>query len=106
MHGGRSAPTQATDCGTSPRSAAGAQGDDMDHDIELCRCVVETPIGPLTLVATPHALREVRFPSAAPPGPAAGPGRPGQPVLVQAARELGEYFAGSRRSFDVPLDPR
>ncbi|MBI3286063.1 MAG: methylated-DNA--[protein]-cysteine S-methyltransferase [Burkholderiales bacterium] len=26
------------------------------------------------------------------------------PVLLQAARQLGEYFAGLRRSFDLPLD--
>src|SRR6185436_10607509 len=29
----------------------------------------------------------------------------GHPVLDLAARELGEYFAGRRRSFSVPLRP-
>ena len=25
------------------------------------------------------------------------------PVLIEAARQLGEYFAGTRRSFDLPV---
>lgn len=28
----------------------------------------------------------------------------GHPVLVEAARQIGEYFAGARRAFEVPLD--
>ena len=27
------------------------------------------------------------------------------PVLCEAARQLGEYFMGTRRTFDLPLDP-
>jgi len=27
------------------------------------------------------------------------------PILVEAERQLGEYFAGARTSFDLPLDP-
>lgn len=30
----------------------------------------------------------------------------GHPVLVEAARQIGEYFAGTRTAFDVPLDFR
>ena len=30
----------------------------------------------------------------------------GHPVLVEAARQIGEYFAGARTAFDVPLDFR
>jgi methylated-DNA-[protein]-cysteine S-methyltransferase len=29
-----------------------------------------------------------------------------QPVLRETARQLDEYFAGQRREFDLPLDPR
>jgi methylated-DNA-[protein]-cysteine S-methyltransferase len=79
---------------------------DTDTDTALCHCVIDTPIGPLTLVATQAALRAVRFPNAGPPGPDDGPARTDQPVLAQAARELAEYFAGTRLAFDVPLDPR
>jgi len=31
---------------------------------------------------------------------------PGEtPLLAEAAQQLGEYFAGTRRNFDLPLDP-
>lgn len=30
----------------------------------------------------------------------------GHPVLIEAARQIGEYFAGERKAFDVPLDFR
>jgi methylated-DNA-[protein]-cysteine S-methyltransferase len=70
-----------------------------------CHTVIDTPIGPLALVAGPHGLREVRFPNGRPIGPADGPAQPDHPVLAQAATELEEYFAGTRQEFDVPLDP-
>jgi methylated-DNA-[protein]-cysteine S-methyltransferase len=74
--------------------------------MKLSHTVIATPIGPLTLVATPHALREVRFPNGRPVGPADGPAESEHPVLPQAARELAEYFEGSRLGFDVALDPQ
>ena len=63
--------------------------------------LIHSPIGPLTLVEEGGALMEVRF----------GEKLTGEmlcdtPVLLQAARELEEYFRGSRRSFSVPLAPR
>ena len=62
---------------------------------------LDTPIGPLTLVASDAGLRAVLFAGAAPPpGAAAGP----HPVLDEAARQLGEWFAGARTAFDLPLD--
>jgi methylated-DNA-[protein]-cysteine S-methyltransferase len=70
-----------------------------------CHTVIDTPIGPLTLVAGPQGLREVRFPNGRPVGPADGPARPDDPVLAQAATQLEEYFAGTRQDFDIPLDP-
>ena len=33
-----------------------------------------------------------------------GPEAPGHPVLVEAERQLQEYFAGNRRSFDLKAD--
>ena len=74
--------------------------------MSVSHTVIDTPIGLLTLVATPLALREVRFPHGRPIGPADGPAEPGQEVLAQAARELAEYFDGSRLDFDVALDPQ
>ena len=73
---------------------------------DLRHTVVDTPIGPLTLVATADALRELRFPNGRPVGPGDGPAEPEHPVLAQARRELGEYFAGERTAFAVALDPR
>jgi methylated-DNA-[protein]-cysteine S-methyltransferase len=73
--------------------------------MKISHMVIDTPIGPLTLVATPQALREVRFPNGRLVGPADGAAEPEHRVLVQAARELIEYFEGSRFGFDVALDP-
>jgi len=75
----------------------------MDH--ELCHTIIDTPIGPLTLVAGANGLREVRFPNGRLVSAADGPDRPDHPVLAQAATQLAEYFAGARQDFDVPLDP-
>ena len=63
--------------------------------------LIHSPIGPLTLVEEGGALREARF----------GEMLTGEmlcdtPVLLQAARELEEYFEGRRQIFSVPLAPR
>jgi len=36
----------------------------------------------------------------------ATPGSPAETLVQRLAAELGEYFAGSRDAFDIPLDPR
>src|SRR5699024_8842104 len=66
-------------------------------DKRACR-YVETPIGPLTLVACGGALVEARF--------GGFPIAHESPVLDMAERELKEYFARQRRDFDVPLAPQ
>lgn len=63
---------------------------------------IDSPLGPLRLVADAAALTGVYLP--AQPAPAATPG--GTPLLARAAAQLAEYFAGARRDFDVPLAPR
>lgn len=67
-----------------------------------------SPVGQLTLVATSHGLRAVLWP--ADEGRVALPDtiheQPSHPVLVETRRQLEEYFAGSRREFDIPLDLR
>jgi methylated-DNA-[protein]-cysteine S-methyltransferase len=58
-----------------------------------------SPIGDLLLVANEEGLLEVHFPPALPPRRsqrAFGP-------LTEVIRQLSEYFAGSRKEFDVPL---
>ena len=65
---------------------------------------LDTPIGRLTLVADGDALIEIRL---APPRADDGPAHDGSDaILDRAASELGEYLAGSRTSFDLPLSPR
>jgi len=67
----------------------------------------ESPVGPLLLIADEdgsltHMLfhEEERFPSlAAEPRADAAP-------FTEAIHQLDEYFAGSRRHFDLPLAPR
>jgi methylated-DNA-[protein]-cysteine S-methyltransferase len=62
---------------------------------------VDTPIGPLTLVGSEAGLRGVLFAAQAPP-PGVTAGR--EPVLDEAARQLRDWFAGARTTFDLPLD--
>jgi methylated-DNA-[protein]-cysteine S-methyltransferase len=61
--------------------------------------VVESPIGPLRLVATDRALVAIDF-----DGPPEE-GRAAHPILDRAERELDEYFRGARRTFTVELAP-
>ncbi len=62
-----------------------------------------SPVGRLELVEAGGALVAVRFD--APPDGSAGAERGGSALLAQARRQLSEYFAGTRRSFDLPLRP-
>ena len=62
-----------------------------------------TPIGELKLFATAHALAAIDFPNADWTRTARPVKR--HPVLDLAARQLGEYFAGTRTTFDVALAP-
>jgi methylated-DNA-[protein]-cysteine S-methyltransferase len=63
--------------------------------------VVETPIGPLTLEAGPEGLTALHFPGQAPP---LDEGDRDVAALAAAAKQLREYFAGERHTFDLPLD--
>jgi len=98
------------------RCAADAGGDvvtDRDARVSaraapvghLAHLVIESPIGPLTLVASADALCALRFPNGRPVGAHDGAAEPQHAVLAVAARQLAEYFAGDRTEFDLPLDP-
>lgn len=63
--------------------------------IELVRHI-ESPIGRLKLCADGDGLCALRF-------AATGEEMDAAPVLLQAERELKEYFAGRRTAFSVPL---
>jgi methylated-DNA-[protein]-cysteine S-methyltransferase len=76
--------------------------------------VVESPIGGIGVAVEADEVRRVTFgaprapgpegPGPAGPGPA-GPGPAGSASAVMAAavRQLGEYFAGERTEFDLPM---
>lgn len=66
---------------------------------------IDTPIGPLLLVSDGSALVELGLPhrGAAPAPPEDATPSPSR--LRTAARQLKEYFAGTRREFDLPLHP-
>ncbi|WP_419837262.1 methylated-DNA--[protein]-cysteine S-methyltransferase [Candidatus Poriferisodalis sp.] len=69
---------------------------------------IDSPIGPLGLVATDEGLRAVswRGEETSVKLPEEMTEDPGHPILRQAARQLAEYFDGDRTSFDLPLDLR
>ena len=64
-----------------------------------------SPVGELTLVADAKGLAAIRWEKDRPGRVRLGPltEEPEHPVLVETERQLGEYFAGKRRTFDVPL---
>lgn len=66
---------------------------------------IETPIGPLLLLGDGEGLVELGLPErgklAQPPAGA----QASKARLRAAAHQLGEYFAGTRSQFDLPLHP-
>jgi methylated-DNA-[protein]-cysteine S-methyltransferase len=68
-------------------------------------CHVDSPIGHLLLTADGDALTGLYMgtPSKQPALDDAWQEQPSAGVLTETARQLKEYFAGSRRSFDLPL---
>jgi methylated-DNA-[protein]-cysteine S-methyltransferase len=67
--------------------------------------VLDSPIGPLLLVGNDAGLRQVGF-QAGPHPLAIDPGwQVDNDFLREAARQIGAYFAGERRAFDLPLAP-
>lgn len=68
----------------------------------LATRAIATPIGDLTVVASGRGIREIRWgredDGGSRPEPKAGE------HLERAVSQLGEYFRGERREFDVALD--
>ena len=62
-------------------------------------CTIESPVGPLTLTARDRAIVAVGF------GGDGNDRAPANGVLAEAALQLSEFFAGTRRTFDLPLAP-
>jgi methylated-DNA-[protein]-cysteine S-methyltransferase len=110
------------------------RSEDSMNDEKPTALLVESPVGTLELTAAAGALTGIRLPRTSrraaptrplPPVPvppsrlargADDPARQGSgdqdardgsaAVLEEARRQLGEFFAGERRAFDLPLSPR
>jgi methylated-DNA-[protein]-cysteine S-methyltransferase len=69
-------------------------------------CTVESPVGRLLLTSDGHALTGLYFSTPQQPGPKTDwVQNSGAEPLRAAARQLREYFGGTRRRFDLALSP-
>ncbi|MCG7387756.1 MULTISPECIES: methylated-DNA--[protein]-cysteine S-methyltransferase [Pantoea] len=68
--------------------------------------LVSTPVGELKLVASERGLAAILWKNDDPHGSRFLPQTRDEahPVLIEAERQLREYFAGERRCFTLPLD--
>ena len=67
--------------------------------------IVSSPIGKLLLIADGHALVEMRFAGTWETSDIAPDWQRGGELLGRVTAQLGEYFEGQRREFDLPLLP-
>ena len=65
--------------------------------------LVNTPLGEMALGEEGGKITRLYLRAQDAP---AGANRQQTPVLQEAARQLGEYFGGTRKVFDLPLQPR
>src|SRR5690242_3661210 len=67
---------------------------------------MQSPVGELKLIASDDGLAAVLWENDRPGRVSVGvlAEDEGHPVLVEAERQLSEYFAGKRRIFELPLD--
>jgi methylated-DNA-[protein]-cysteine S-methyltransferase len=79
--------------------------------LDVAYRTIDTPVGALLLAATPKGLVRVAYASQDHDLVLEGLARDVSPRILRAparldgvAREIDEYFAGRRRTFDVPLD--
>jgi methylated-DNA-[protein]-cysteine S-methyltransferase len=70
----------------------------------LKKMIVKSPIGALTLVGNASVLVALHLPTSDDVPPDGEPGK--TRLLERVADQLGEYFAGERRTFDVPLEAK
>ena len=65
-----------------------------------------SPVGELILTASETALTGVWFPTSRHKRETRAGDGPENEILARTRDQLSEYFAGTRTSFDLPLDPR
>ena len=81
--------------------------------IDVAYATHDSPLGPLTVMVTPRGLLEVAYPDESIEALLDGIASRVSPRILRAPertdevrRQLDEYFAGTRRGFDVPIDWR
>ncbi len=67
--------------------------------------IIDSPVGPLLLVANAMGLTHVLFAGDKPRDLEGDGSVAAELTLAEAAGQLAEYFAGERRAFDLPLSP-
>ena len=68
--------------------------------------IIDSPVGELRLVAHDGAITAIDFmPALYAEGRPRGERSDSDPLLVECARQLAEYFKGDRTTFDLPLAP-
>ena len=74
--------------------------------MSLAYAFIPSPVGQLKVVATDRGLAAILWENEDPNRVRLGAmvENPRHPILIQAQVELGEYFAGTRTVFTVPLD--
>jgi methylated-DNA-[protein]-cysteine S-methyltransferase len=82
----------------------------MKFATALVQTRFDSPLGAMIIAATDKGLAGLWFdgqrhlPPELHAAPSVWPSDPDHPVLKEVMRQLGEYFAGNRTQFDVPLD--
>lgn len=72
--------------------------------MELATAVLETPVGPVCLAATPNGLACAWFGATLPPRWTGDAGDTSREMVGVAGDELTAYFDGELRQFTVPVD--
>jgi len=71
----------------------------------LSQTTVPSPIGPLTILASEVGIAGIHMEEHRHFSPPTETTAPASPYLDLAVRQVAEYFAGTRTTFDLPLDP-
>jgi len=71
----------------------------------MTHTIIDSPIGPLTLVRSERGITGLYMPDHRPAPDEATFGVRDDAGFADAAQQLGEYWAGERRAFDLDLDP-
>lgn len=72
---------------------------------DLSSTIIDSPVGPLTIIASDAGLRAILWPDED-TRISVGATRDDatHPIVAASVVQLGEYFAGEREDFDLPLD--